>query len=102
MYLILSHISPHQIQGKTTQHQLRGLTFTFVGFEHTSLYSLDQCLTTKLLRQFSVGIDTLCQHNFEHIRYIWEFENNARIIGRNSGIIRRYPSANTTLNAHVQ
>ncbi len=33
-----------------------------------------------------VGIDTLCRHNFEHNRYIWEFENNVRIIGRNSGI----------------
>ena len=49
-----------------------------------------------------LGIDTLCRHNFEHNRYIWEFENNARIIGRNSGIIHRYPSSNTTLNAHVQ
>ena len=52
----------------------------------------------------SVGIDTLCRHNFQHNRYmyIWKFENNARIIGSNPGIIRRYPSANTTLNAHVQ
>ena len=49
-----------------------------------------------------VGIDTLCRHNFEHNRYIWEFEINVRIIGRNSRIIRRYPSSNTTLYAHVQ
>jgi len=37
-----------------------------------------------------IGIGTLCRHNFEHNRYIWEFENIARIIGKNSGIIRRY------------
>ena len=36
---------------------------------------------------WSVGIDTLCRHNFEHNRYIWEFENNTGIIGRNTGII---------------
>ena len=34
-----------------------------------------------------VGLDTLCQHSFEHNRYILEFENNAGIIGNFLGII---------------
>ena len=34
-----------------------------------------------------IGIDTLCRHDFEHNRYIWEFENSTGIIGRNTRII---------------
>ena len=43
---------------------------------------------------YPLGIDTLCRHNFEHNRYIWEFENNARIIGNIGnilGIMLRFP-----------
>ena len=38
------------------------------------------CWTQK--ERMGVGLDKLCQHNFENNRYSLEYENNAGIIGK--------------------
>ena len=35
-----------------------------------------------LASDIGVGLDKLCQHNFENNRYSQEYENNAGIIGK--------------------
>ena len=56
-----------------------------MGFESTAYTA--EALTNSEATKEALGIDTLCRHNFEHNRYIWEFENTAGIIGRKTGII---------------
>ena len=51
-------------------------------FVFTLLCLLFVCYTTgRIVRGFRIGLDKLCQHNFENNRYSQEYENNGGIIG---------------------